>query len=213
MPERRQRRASALRRAPGQAPEHGFAKGRGRGAGPRAALVVALLASLAPAGGVAREGPQAYLEWLQSAPYLQLVDSRPEAPVSAYTVPLGAIQKIRGVWAPRRSERLSGARRSYTWRVEEGFSVAEVIAELDRRLALDGAAEIRFRCDARACGSSVQWANRIFGERLLYGTEASQRYRVLAFPAADRERRLLIYGSARSNERQYLRADLLTSAP
>ena len=209
-----------MRRGPGHALENGFAnrfaKGRGRGAGLRAALVFALLANLAPARGVAREGPQAYLEWLQSAPYLTLVDSRPEAPVSAYTVPLGAIQKIRGVWAPRRSERLSGARRSYTWRVEEGFSVAEVIAELDRRLALDGAAEIRFRCDARACGSSVQWANRIFGERLLYGTEASQRYRVLAFPAAPapapaRERRLLIYGSARSNERQYLRVDLLTS--
>lgn len=209
MPERRQRRAGALRRGPGRVLENRFERGRA-GAGLRAALLGALLANLAPARGVAQEGPQAYLEWLQSAPYLQLVDSQPEAPVSAYTVPLGAIQKIRGVWAPRRSERLSGARRSYTWRVEEGFSVAEVIAELDRRLALDGAAEIRFRCDARACGSSVQWANRIFGERLLYGTEASQRYRVLAFPAADRER-LLIYGSARSNERQYLRVDLLTS--
>ena len=187
-----------------------------------AALLFALPPALAPlrtlaqeiAQETAREGPQVYLERLQATPYLKLVNAGPETPVSDYTVALGAIQKIRGVWAPRKSERVSGARRSYTWRVESGFSVAEVIADLDRRLARDTAAEIRFRCDARACGSSVQWANRIFGERLLYGTEASQRYRMVRFPASPGapapERRLLIYGSARSNERQYLRLELLT---
>ena len=80
-----------------------------------------------------------------------------------------------------------------------------------------------FACEARACGSSVQWANRIFGERLLYGTEVSQRYRAfrLRTPADDgegtpigseegvAEARLLIYASARSSDRQYLRVELL----
>ena len=194
------------------APEKGCSAGCGNAL--LAALFGAVLVNLAPARAAAQEGPQVYLKWLQSLPYLHLVDAEPEAPVSAYTVPLGAMRKIRGVWAPRRSERVSGVRRAYTWRVEDGFSVAEVIADLDRRLAVDTAAEIRFRCDARACGSSVQWANRIFGERLLYGTQASQRYRLLVFPTAKaRQQRLLIYGSARSNERQYLRVELLTSAP
>ena len=188
--------------------------GAGRGHALLAALLGALLVNPAPARAAAQEGAQVYLKWLQSVPYLHLVNAEPEAPVSAYTVPLGAMRKIRGVWAPRRSERVSAARSAYTWRVENGFSVAEVIADLDRRLARDTAAEIRFRCDARACGSSVQWANRIFGERLLYGTQASQRYRLVVFPAAKaRQQRLLIYGSARSNERQYLRVELLTSAP
>ena len=186
----------------------------GRGNALLGVLLGAVLVNLAPARAAAQEGAQVYLKWLQSAPYLHLVTAKPEVPVSAYTVPLGAMRKIRGVWAPRRSERVSGLRRAYTWRVEDGFSVAEVIADLDRRLAEDTAAEIRFRCDARACGSSVQWANRIFGERLLYGTQASQRYRLLVFPTAKaRQQRLLIYGSARSNERQYLRVELLTSAP
>jgi hypothetical protein len=83
------------------------------------------------------------------------------------------------------------------------------VAELGRSLDKDPRAELIFQCEARACGSSVQWANRIFNERLLYGTEESQRYRVYAVIAGDVSYRLLIYGSARSSDRQYLHAELL----
>ena len=84
-------------------------------------------------------------------------------------------------------------------------------------------------------GSSVQWANRIFGERLLYGTEKSQEYRVFeisgdanadvpAVQTLDQDQAesgstsadpgkttILLYASARTNERQYLRLEILAA--
>ncbi|MEO0437261.1 MAG: DUF4892 domain-containing protein [Pseudomonadota bacterium] len=149
--------------------------------------------------------------------------------VVGYTVPLGAIQKIRGQWAPRKSERLSGTLHRYTWQVANGFSSGEVINDLVDELSSDVRFELIFTCEARACGSSVQWANRVFEERLLYGREVSQRYfvykvveatdsvsaqedeSVLARPERSGESvgRLLLYASARSTNRQYLHGEFL----
>jgi hypothetical protein len=132
-----------------------------------------------------------------------------EKKVRDYLIPLGAIEKIRGVWSPRESERHSGILRRFNWRVVDGYRSEELEAELAGLLDKDPRAELIFSCEARACGSSVQWANRIFNERLLYGTEESQRYRVYAVTVGETQYRMLIYASARSSDRQYLHAELL----
>ncbi|WOJ94012.1 DUF4892 domain-containing protein [Congregibacter variabilis] len=157
--------------------------------------------------------PAQYLTALDEYTHLERIDSQSERSVRDYLVPLGAIEKIRGVWAPRRSERLSGTLDGYTWRVLDGYTAEEMVAELDGRLALNEAASRSFSCDARACGSSVQWANRIFQQRLLYGTEVSQRYRVYSIDLEGDSYRLLVYGSARSSDRQYLHVEALRIAP
>lgn len=123
--------------------------------------------SLAPLAVLSNFGERAYLAATNQA------ETRA---VNAYTVPLGAIQKVRGQWAPRKSERLSGTLYRYTWQVANGFSSEEVVNDLVEELADDARFELIYSCEARACGSSVQWANRIFEERLLYGREVSQRY-------------------------------------
>ncbi|GAB5415896.1 MAG: hypothetical protein Cons2KO_34990 [Congregibacter sp.] len=180
---------------------------------------------------------------LQARADLRLIESSPEQAVAQFRVPLGAMQKVRGVWAPEYAVRVSGQHRSWTWRLEEGFSAGEVLAEIESVLTMTGAtlanenayksegqsieAEVArvFTCDARACGSSSQWANRIFGQRLLYGTEASQRYRVYAVrPAGSpigaegskNEKSddftaswLILYASARTANRQHIHAELL----
>ncbi|MFT4874460.1 DUF4892 domain-containing protein, partial [Congregibacter sp.] len=122
--------------------------------------------------------PATYFAALDEYAHLESIGSQSERTVRDYLIPLGAIEKIRGVWAPRKGERLSGTLDRHTWRVQDGYTAEEMVAELDQRLALNEAAHKDFVCDARACGSSVQWANRIFQQRLLYGTEVSQRYRV-----------------------------------
>ncbi len=207
------------------------------------ALAVALPAPVSLAQtGVAEVPVQSYIDRLLETPYLELTEEVDSADVGDYLVALGAMQKIRGVWAPRSSERITGSRQAYTWRLLDGFTSAEVIADLDAALAMDPRVNTLFSCEARACGSSVQWANRIFRERLLYGTEVSQRYRALSLRVSDASRldgdysgasenvadegvregmeeaakvsdlleyRLLIYGSARTNDRQYLRVELI----
>lgn len=157
--------------------------------------------------------PAEYFSAFNAYTHLENIDSEPGREVVDYLVPLGAIEKIRGVWSPRRSERQSGVLQSYTWRVLDGYTAHEMVDEFDQRLALNETTLKRFACDARACGSSVQWANRIFQQRLLYGTEASQRYRVYDVTVAGESYRILIYGSARSSDRQYFHAEALKLAP
>ena len=71
----------------------------------------------------------------------------------------------------------------------------------------EGASEL-FTCNGRACGHGSQWANRIFGQRVLYGREDMQRYRVYAL---EREvsYRMVVYSSSRTADRQYLHVELL----
>lgn len=171
-----------------------------------------VLAGLGAGHGAAQTSAPLYLTELDSYPHLESVARMQGKQVQDFRVPLGAIEKIRGVWAPRDAERVSGLRESYTWRVIDGFTSEELVAELDARL-IEDRAQRDFSCDARACGSSVQWANRVFRQRLLYGTEVSQRYRAYTLGSQDATYRLLIYGSARSSDRQYLHGELITVTP
>lgn len=191
---------------------------------PLSPLVPALL--LLPLSSLHADEPalpaaQELLELLASYAYLEQVDASDAEEVSRHLVPLGAMSKIRGVWAPRQSERMDGELWRFTWRVNDGFLSSEVVTSLDDSLSNNPAAVLRFSCEARACGSSAQWANRIFGERLLYGTEASQRYRVYTIDeakgkadseAAQIDNRLLIYASSRGASRQYLHLEFLVGS-
>ena len=162
----------------------------------------------------AEEAPlSTYFAGLSEYPHLEEIDYQSGESVRDYLVPLGAIEKIRGVWAPRRSERLTGERASHTWRVLDGYTSSEMVQELDERVASQDGVVQSFSCEARACGSSVQWANRIFHQRLLYGTEVSQRYRVYTLEEGQDNYRLLIYGSARSSDRQYLHVETIQLSP
>jgi hypothetical protein len=174
-------------------------------------LLLATTVVLGSSGAGSQEAtaPVNYLRALDDYPHLQSLDPMAEKKVRDYLIPLGAIEKIRGVWSPRESERHSGILRRFNWRVVDGYRSEELEAELAGLLDKDPRAELIFSCEARACGSSVQWANRIFNERLLYGTEESQRYRVYAVTVGETQYRMLIYASARSSDRQYLHAELL----
>jgi hypothetical protein len=172
------------------------------------ALVIASVAALV---GAEAPEPVSYLEELDQYPQLSRLSDHAPLAVRNHLVPLGAIEKIRGVWAPRDSERYSGTLQRFTWQVLDGFTSAEVMDELQAVVADDARSSLVFACEARGCGSSVQWANRIFQERLLYGTEKSQRYAVYLIETSDTDYRLLIYASARTADRQYLHAELLAT--
>lgn len=172
-------------------------------------LALLLFGMVPPGMGQEPLSAAGYLTYLQDQFFLQPIDEPIRREVRYHLVPLGAVQKVRGKWAPRESERITGMREAYTWQITEGFTVDDIVADLDGRLADDPDAELRFRCGGISCGSSVQWANTVFDERLLYGTQDSQRYRVYAIDEGGEEYRLLIYGAARTVDRQYLRVELL----
>lgn len=124
-----------------------------------------------------------------------------------YEIGLGSIKKVRGVWQLDASERVSGTLHRYTWQIIDGFTSREVLADAVQDL---GGAELLYSCDGRACGQGVQWANRVFRERLLYGRDDLQQYRVFG---AGQAWRVLLFSAARTADRQYLHAEWLEISP
>jgi hypothetical protein len=157
--------------------------------------------------------PLGYLQALDSLTYLESKEGLETRRESAYLIPLGAMQKLRGAWHPESSERFAGEVAGFTWRMLQGFESEAVLTGLEASLGADDRAELLFSCDARACGNSSIWANTIFEERLLYGRAESQRYRAYSFKDGDNEYRLLMYASARSSDRQYFHAEVVSIDP
>lgn len=174
-------------------------------------LLLVALSALSATGWTAEE-PLALLESLSERSYTELVDSQANLDERGFRVPTGAMRKVRGVWAPEESERLDGTRSVFTWRILDAYPAGELLEEMTSALlALDGS-RVLYECEARACGSSAQWANRVFSQRVLYGREASQRYRVIAIQSVEAAYRVMLYASARTADRQYLHAELLLLA-
>jgi hypothetical protein len=155
-------------------------------------------------------GPEALLQQLDDYPHSKQI-AHTTREVIDHEIGLGAIQKVRGEWRFKHSERLSGTLTSYTWQIVDGFSSAQVMAEFLDSIANDEGASLLFSCEGRACGRGVQWANRVFHQRELYGREDAQRYRVYSLQGAV-SYRLLAYSAERTEDRQYLHVDLLQIA-
>jgi hypothetical protein len=170
-------------------------------------FVLPLLLSLSH-GAAAQELFDVF-EAVAGRPNVELVEARRDEAVRGHLIGLGAMQKVRGVWGPDESVRLSGELSRFTWRLLDGYPSELLLEDLEAELSAGFVLESLYRCEARACGDSAQWANRMFGERVLYGRADSQRYRVYATSAAGVEYRLMLYASARTSDRQYLHAEVL----
>jgi Domain of unknown function (DUF4892) len=174
------------------------------------AVAAILLALQIGALNAASPAPLALLENLDASSHTrQIAFSKRD--VLDHEIGLGAIQKVRGEWRFKHSERLSGSLISYTWQIVDGLSSAQVLTELlDSVAELEGASS-RFTCKGRACGQGVQWANRVFREQVLYGREDLQQYQVYAVQGVP-SYRLIAYSTRRTVDRQYLHVDLLRIA-
>lgn len=170
-------------------------------------LITVLLFS-GPAG--AESVGEQLLAELDEYPHAESIAST-EAEVIDHEIGLGTLKKVRGVWQFKNSERHSGQLSRHTWQILDGFTSLEVLEDMVAKLEQSGRGELLFSCKGRACGSGAQWANRIFGQRILYGREDLQHYRVYKL-GNGQEYRLIIYSAARSADRQYLHTDLLRLA-
>jgi len=172
---------------------------------------VSLLLLCAVAKFALAADPGALLAQLDEYPHTAQVAATEDAVID-HEVGLGALQKVSGAWDFKDSERLSGTLTRYTWQVIDGFTSREVMDTLIAAIKKGGDSTLLYTCDGRACGHGAQWANRIFRQRLLYGRQDLQFYRVYAVGEGG-EDRLLVYASARSSDRQYLHVEWLATAP
>lgn len=123
-----------------------------------------------------------------------------------YRLALGELEKINGVWAPEKEQRLSGKLQRITYRIPENHTPNEVFSFFVSQLEGLSAKQL-FSCVGRDCGSSNQWANSIFRYSRLYGVDKTQSY--ASYQLANQY--FTLYSVRRGNKRVYLRLEVLES--
>lgn len=156
------------------------------------------------------ETAQSLIDQLNSYPHANSIASS-VGDVRDHEIGLGAIEKVGGQWKFKLSERSTGTLQRNTWQIIDGFTSLEILQEILVTLEADAEHELLFSCDGRGCGQGVQWANRVFKERILYGREEMQRYRVYSL-GSSAQYRVLLYSSARSADRQHVHMEVLKLA-
>lgn len=146
---------------------------------------------------------------LQPWPHAQQVSHSSGAEVD-YLLGLGALQKVGGRWRHKRSEIISGELERSSWLIAEAYTADEAYQWYRQQLVTE--AELLFECQGRDCGSSAQWADQVFQERILYGHEARQRYSAWRLQRAEESWLVVLYSVDRANRRYYIHIDQLREA-
>ena len=162
----------------------------------------------ATAQGVEGAGGVESIAWFpEFAPYTHGTEVSRSDPVSLdYQLGLGALQKIGGRWRFKKEERISAELARYTWQMTGVFTAADAMDWWRGQLS---DAELIYECQGRSCGSSAQWADRVFQERVLYGHEERQQYEVYRLKREDVTYSLVLYAVDRANRRHYVHLDVL----
>lgn len=99
------------------------------------------------------------------------------------------------------------------YRVLDGASREEARDHYMRELQARGA-QVLFECTGRGCGRSNVWANQIFGQSTLYGSDSNQDYLVAGSVDENGKPSLtLVYTVTRGSQREYVWVEQLESPP
>jgi hypothetical protein len=122
--------------------------------------------------------------------------------------PQGSIRRISGKVRYEREVMAQGQFTALTYELPRTHSANEVF-ETAREALHEQNAELLYWCVGRECGSSSLWANSIFNNSTLYGSEAQQSYALLRLAAPHQDSLLALYSITRGNGRAYLQVELL----
>lgn len=99
------------------------------------------------------------------------------------------------------------------YRVLNGANREEARDHYLRKLQARGA-QVIFQCSGRGCGRSNVWANQIFGQSTLYGSDSDQDYLVAgSVDENGRPSLTLVYTVTRGSQREYVWVEQLESPP
>lgn len=174
---------------------------------PKFHLLVLLLLGSAPVLAQLTVGENQSL--LKPFPNSTLVSSESLANV-VYQVPLGTLQRNGGRAAPEKSLRVNGALNKLLYEVAPSFSGRDVQVFLKQQFAQAGL-EALFACEGRSCGSSNDWANDVFSNRVLYGPAQNQFFMAYVDRSSKSANFVVSYIITRGNGRLYSYIELLES--
>jgi hypothetical protein len=149
------------------------------------------------------------LEVLPRFPGSQIVRFS-EAQEQERVYPQGAIRRISGRLRYEREVRAHGQFTAVTYELPRTHSADEVFSAAREALQAQDA-ELLYWCEGRECGSSNLWANAVFGESILYGSDDQQAYALMRLAEPRQDSLLALYSITRGNRRAYLHAELLAA--
>lgn len=129
--------------------------------------------------------------------------STTHTPNTSHQIALGILQRNSGIAAPESMRRVAGALTKVLYEIPQEYSGDDVFLFFQNLFA-EKSFERLFGCSGRSCGSSNDWANDIFKNRILYGPAQNQFY--LAYQESQDDRAALyvsVYIITRGNRRLY----------
>jgi hypothetical protein len=175
-------------------------------------LALLVLACFSPASFATDVPGSRDLERVPRMPDAQIVDYRQTSDLERI-YPLGSIRRISGQLRFDGQVDARGDTTSVTYELAPEHSATQAFTAAREALQKQGA-ELLFWCQARDCGESSLWANRVFGNAKLYGADNGQAYLLLRLaPPADNTL-IALYGITRGNRKGYLHVEQFeASAP
>lgn len=124
--------------------------------------------------------------------------------------PQGAIRRISGTLRYEREVAAQGQLTAVTYELPRSHSANEVFAQARAALQTEDA-ELLYWCVGRECGSSSLWANAVFDNSTLYGSDDQQSYALMRLAEPRQDSLVALYSITRGNKRAYLHAELLVA--
>lgn len=124
--------------------------------------------------------------------------------------PQGAIRRISGTLRYEREVAAQGQLTALTYELPRSHSANEVFAKARGDLQAQDA-ELLYWCVGRECGSNSLWANAVFANATLTGSDDQQTYALLRLAEPRQDSLLALYSITRGNKRAYLHAELLNA--
>ncbi|MGG2397054.1 DUF4892 domain-containing protein [Pseudomonas sp. SH1-B] len=122
--------------------------------------------------------------------------------------PQGSVRRISGRLRYEREVLTQGQHVAVTYELPRTHSADQVFTAAREALLKQGA-ELLYWCQGRECGSSSLWANAVFDNSTLYGSDDQQAYALLRLAEPNHESLLALYSITRGNRRAYLHAEQL----
>jgi hypothetical protein len=140
----------------------------------------------------------------------QIVDYRPATELERI-YPLGSIRKISGQLRFDGQVSARGNATSVTYELPPEHSATQAFTDAREALQKQGA-QLLFWCQARDCGESSLWANEVFGNAKLYGSDNEQAYLLLRLAAPQDNTLVALYSITRGNRKAYLHVEQFDAA-
>jgi hypothetical protein len=132
------------------------------------------------------------------------------AQVREYRFILSPVSSIGNKLQAAREWLLHGQLNRVTYEIPRLHGVRDVMEHYVTELK-KSQGDILFRCAARDCGSSNDWANQVFRRSTLYGPDREQLYMAGIMPAAGGgQMALVVYVIRRGNQRLYAHLEWIT---